>query len=77
MCYMKSMGLCLNIVEKSLECQLNFRPAECQFDNVKVHPFRNIWNGRNVKPLVRLIVVRRLSVDKGQELRSGMLDTSC
>ena len=27
------------------------------------------------KPLARLIVVRRLSVDKGQVLRSGMLDT--
>ena len=28
------------------------------------------------KPLVRLKVVRRLSVDKGQILRSGILDTS-
>ena len=27
------------------------------------------------KPLARLIVVRRLSVDKGQVLWSGMLDT--
>ena len=28
------------------------------------------------KPLAGLIVVRRLSVDKGQVLRSGILDTS-
>ena len=28
------------------------------------------------KPLARLIVVRRLSVDKGQVLWSGILDTS-
>ena len=28
------------------------------------------------KPLARLKVVRRLSVDKGQVLRSGILDTS-
>ena len=28
------------------------------------------------KPLVRPIVVRRLSVDKGQVMRSGVLDTS-
>ena len=28
------------------------------------------------KPLARLYVVRRLSVDKGQLLRSGILDTS-
>ena len=34
----------------------------------------HVTDGRD-KPLVRLQVVRRLNVDKGQVLRSGILDT--
>ena len=40
--------------------------------SVLFHAF--LYSGRD-KPLALLIVVRRLSVDKGQVLRSGMLDT--
>ena len=36
------------------------------------HIYITVWSD---KPLARLIVVRRLGVDKGQVLRSGMLDT--